>query len=124
MYTEAQIEQIREAYNAAIKNCEDEVIVDLLAKALASCEAKLKPKKWKSNGSNLNEHIVKSRAEKGEVVGGGYFVFRRGKRTGRIGVKNSTIPFEHGSRESAMAEVARLEKQYPGETFKVFVQYG
>jgi endonuclease YncB( thermonuclease family) len=71
----------------------------------------------------LTDRFVKHRADKGEVVGGGYFVFRRGKHTGRVGVKAAPIPFEHGSLESAQTEANRLMALNPGETFKVFVQY-
>lgn len=57
-----------------------------------------------------------------ECVGGGYFVFRRGKKTGRIGIRLKTMPFEHPSLESAQAEAARLASLNPGEVFKVFHQ--
>jgi len=56
---------------------------------------------------------------KGEVIGGGYFVLRRGKKTGRVSIKSS-LPFEHGSKESALRECDRLTELYPGESFKVF----
>jgi hypothetical protein len=58
----------------------------------------------------------------GEVVGGGFFVFRRGKTTGRISRRVHVPPYEHGSREAAEAEATRLAVQYPGETFAVFQQ--
>lgn len=56
---------------------------------------------------------------KNEVIGGGWLVFRRGKRTGRIGIK-TTLPFEHGSRKAAEKEAQRLAEQHPGECFQVF----
>lgn len=60
---------------------------------------------------------------KGETVGGGYFVFRRGKWTGRVGVR-TTLPFEHGSYDEAIAEARRLSRKHPGETFEVFATTG
>jgi hypothetical protein len=59
------------------------------------------------------------RVRKNEVIGGGFFVFRRGKSTGCIGC-GTTLPFEHGSFESAAQEAKRLAETYPGETFSVF----
>ena len=70
--------------------------------------------------NQLTEKIVKSRKEKGEVVGGGYIIFRRGKRTGRLGVKKYAIIFEHPSMDAALAEVERLTILNPGEKFVVF----
>jgi len=58
-----------------------------------------------------------------ETIGGGFFVFRRGKKTGRVGVRGS-LPFEHGSLEQAAAEATRLAKLFPGETFEVFQTSG
>lgn len=66
------------------------------------------------NKKQLNE------GRKGEVIGGGFFVFRRGKTTGRVGVRLNTIPFEHGSYESAAQEAKRLSEVSPGEAFSVF----
>ncbi|WP_421565710.1 hypothetical protein [Ochrobactrum sp. EDr1-4] len=60
---------------------------------------------------------------KNEVIGGGFFVFRRGKLTGRVSVATS-LPYEHGSFEQALAEAARLAKLCPGETFEVFQTSG
>ncbi|GHC61300.1 hypothetical protein [Limoniibacter endophyticus] len=60
---------------------------------------------------------------KGEKIGGGFFVFRRGKKTGRISAGNS-LPYEHPSLASAAAEAARLAKMNPGETFEVFETTG
>lgn len=56
---------------------------------------------------------------KNESIGGGYFVFRRGKKTGRVGI-TSTIPFEHPSYEAAKAEADRLMSKNPGEKYVVF----
>lgn len=58
-----------------------------------------------------------------EVIGGGHFVFKRGKRTGRIetgaGRFSGGIPFEHGTLESALNEAARLTIEHGGQ-FDVF----
>ena len=67
----------------------------------------------------LTEKFVQTRKEKGEVVGGGFFIFRRGKKTGRIGCKSKAIPFEHGSLESAMGEAMRLAETNQGEEFAI-----
>lgn len=58
-----------------------------------------------------------------EVIGGGFFVFRRGKQTGRVSVA-TTLPYEHGSFEQALAEATRLAKLCPGETYEVFQTSG
>jgi hypothetical protein len=58
-----------------------------------------------------------------EVIGGGFFVFRRGKHTGRVSVA-TTLPYEHGSFEQALAEATRLAKLCPGETYEVFQTSG
>lgn len=60
---------------------------------------------------------------KNEVIGGGFFVFRRGKLTGRVSVA-TTLPYEHGSFEQALAEATRLTKLCPGETYEVFQTSG
>lgn len=59
---------------------------------------------------------------KNEIIGGGFFVFRRGKKTGRIG--RTKFPYEHGSFASAMAEATRLAALCPGEKFEVFQTSG
>lgn len=58
-----------------------------------------------------------------EVIGGGFFVFRRGKQTGRVGIRTN-LPFEHSSLEQALAEATRLAKLCSGETFEVFQTSG
>jgi hypothetical protein len=55
-----------------------------------------------------------------EKIGGGYFVFRRGKKTGRISVRTSVLPFEHPTFAAAMEEAHRLAEKHVGETFEVF----
>jgi len=62
-------------------------------------------------------------ARPNEVIGGGFFVFRRGKQTGRVGIRTN-LPFEHGSFEQALAEATRLAKLCAGETFEVFQTSG
>ena len=57
----------------------------------------------------------------GETIGGGFIIFRRGKRTGRVSV-GSTLPFEHGTFEEAFEEATRLSALFPEETFCVFQQ--
>jgi hypothetical protein len=57
----------------------------------------------------------------GEKVGGGWFVFRRGRRTGRI--RPSNFPFEHPTQESAMLEARRLAYAHPGLRFCVIGQF-
>ena len=64
---------------------------------------------------------TKQRRGQGEVVGGGFVIFRRSTDTGRIRPSN-TFPFEHPSMEAAQAEADRLTKANPGETFAVFQQ--
>lgn len=54
----------------------------------------------------------------GEVVGGGYFVFRRGKKTGRIASAN-LLPFEHATEGAARGEAYRLAEANLGEQFVV-----
>lgn len=58
---------------------------------------------------------------KGEQIGAGYFVFRRGKKTNRISTK-STMPFEHPDLKSAIAEANKLAANNPGERFAVVGQ--
>ena len=68
------------------------------------------------------ESLTAKRAKLGEVVGGGYIVFRRGKKTGRVGIKKNSICFEWPSYQTARAEANRLEQLNPGERFVVFRQ--
>jgi hypothetical protein len=72
----------------------------------------------------LTPKALARRAAMGEVVGGGFFVFRRGKSTGRIGVRMGTLPFEHGTLASAKAEAERLAALNPGECYVVLEQRG
>jgi hypothetical protein len=58
------------------------------------------------------------RARPEEHIGGGWFVFRRTKGTGRI--RAPEWPFEWQTRELAEIEAARLTTLHLGETFQVF----
>ncbi len=53
----------------------------------------------------------------GEIIGGGFFVVRRGRRTGRICL--TMCPFEHPSMESAGREAERLARRFPDRQFDV-----
>lgn len=57
------------------------------------------------------------KAREGEVIGGGWFVFRRGDGTGRI--RPAHWPFEHASKEAAEAEARKLAEANPGLIFNV-----
>lgn len=57
------------------------------------------------------------KTRQGEKIGGGWFVFRRGDRTGRVRV--SQWPYEHPTRESAVAEASRLAMEAPGYRYEV-----
>lgn len=70
-----------------------------------------------------NKHKTRwheERLARGEVVGGGYIVLRRGRAFGRISIDKGKLPFEHGSYDSAMQECVRLAKQHPGVAFDVW----
>jgi len=56
-------------------------------------------------------------ARKGETIGGGWFVFRRGDDTGRI--RPAWWPFEYASQVEAAAEARRLATLSPGYRFDV-----
>ncbi|MEZ2132522.1 MULTISPECIES: hypothetical protein [unclassified Sinorhizobium] len=56
------------------------------------------------------------KSRKNEKLGGGVFVFRRG-RAGRI--HPTTWPFEHPTEDSAIVEAGRLAKM-TGDTFEVY----
>ncbi len=59
-----------------------------------------------------------SNARKGEMIGGGYIIMRRGKTSGRV--RGAWKPFEHDSEEAAIRQAKKLAKAYPGERFDVF----
>lgn len=60
------------------------------------------------------------RARRNEKVGGGYFVFARGSRTGRIKtghILHGAVPFEHPNYDSAVREAERLSAIHGREFF-------
>ena len=59
-------------------------------------------------------------ARPGEAIGGGFYVFRRTARTGRI--RCPEWPFEHPHLSAAVAERDRLRQSHPDERFEVFVE--
>lgn len=63
------------------------------------------------------KHGRPARQRHNETVGGGHFVFRRGRTTGRIktgAILAGRMPFEHPSKESALAEAGRLQGLHGG----------
>ncbi len=59
----------------------------------------------------MTHDYLKKRAAKGEVVGGGFIVIRRGDGSGRFRAnvtKGFVTPFEHPTREAAEAQARRL----------------
>jgi len=72
-----------------------------------------KPNKYRYNRGPRNP----KKARKGEVIGGGFFVFRRGDDTKRI--RPSMWPYEHGSFSQALAEAERLREE-TGHDYQVF----
>lgn len=63
-------------------------------------------------------NLDKQRAYLGEVIGGGFFVFRRSKKTGRV--TPGKLPFEHPTAAAALEEAKRLAAKHPGDVFQVF----
>lgn len=55
-----------------------------------------------------------------ETIGGGFFVFRRGRRTNRI--RPARFPFEHDTMEAATEAATKLAQQNPGKTFEVYAR--
>lgn len=72
----------------------------------------------------MAQHVNKltSRRERGEVVGGGFIVFRRHRDSGRVAAPSDGLPFEHPTLEAATLEAARLADKHPGKRFCVFTQ--
>jgi len=73
-----------------------------------------------------NEHLdgpqqVMSRAEKGEVIGGGYIIAHR-NTNGRI--RTSKMPFEHPTQAAALDEATRLSEKHPGRTYVILAVVG
>lgn len=84
--------------------------------AAGSAEPFAKPDhRAKRHGKPKKPSFFKPRRD--EVIGGGFFVFRRGVDTGRIRPGGS--PYEHGTLESAQAEAERLATEYGGQ-YQIF----
>lgn len=60
------------------------------------------------------------KARAGEVIGGGWFVFRRGGGTNRI--RPALYPFEYGSEDAALEQARKLGAANPGQTFIIVGQ--
>lgn len=75
-----------------------------------------KPKKKHRGGWLKNPKL----ARKGETIGGGYWVFRRGDDTGRI--RPPMWPFEYGALTDAINQANKLAEDNPGEEFIVVSQ--
>lgn len=71
-------------------------------------------------GPMPSKKFAQRRTKMGEVVGGGYWVFRRGKSTNRIAP--GSLPFEYDNAVDAHKNAARLACKHPGERFVVVVQ--
>lgn len=70
-----------------------------------------------------NKHKARwheERLARGEVVGGGYIVLRRGRAFGRISIDKGKLPFEHATEEAAQKECVRLAALHPGVRFDVW----
>lgn len=67
-----------------------------------------KYKTWLADG-------VPARKELGERIGGGWFVFKRNPKTGRI--RPSQYPFEYSCKSQAMGQAKILAKQFPDVEF-------
>ena len=70
----------------------------------------------------MNPKQQANRTQRGEVVGGGYFVFRRGRTSKRIKPDLRGFPFEHATLQAAEAEASRLARLNPGNQFVVLQQ--
>lgn len=65
---------------------------------------------------------LRSKARNGEQIGGGFVVFGRDLKTGRI--FPSPCPYEHPSKDAAMEEAKRLSMLCPGKLFQVWGAQG
>lgn len=63
---------------------------------------------------------MKERTDKGEKIGGGFFVHRRGRRSNRIHA--APLPFEHATLMKAINECERLAALNPGAHYVVVAQ--
>lgn len=90
---------------------------DFLCAGVHSDEPMLKP-------DHKAKKFGRPRTRRNEKVGGGYFVFKRGRRTGRIKtghIMAGKMPFEHGTLDAALDEAARLTVEHGGR-FSVFAE--
>lgn len=62
------------------------------------------------------------RTQSGDVVGGGFFVFRRGRTTGRVKIDPQKMPFEYASIEDALYAAREQSRAHRGVTFSIFQQ--
>jgi hypothetical protein len=69
----------------------------------------------RSSDARWNE----GRAARGELIGAGWFVFARGRTTGRIKIPTNT-PWEYATEADAMRYARQLAAKNPGRTFDVF----
>lgn len=77
-------------------------------------------------GKFFGKYYDDKRRAKGELVGGGHFVFRRGRKFNRVRFVvpkgGQVLPFEHATFALALAECERLAKINPGQKYGVFSQ--
>lgn len=66
------------------------------------------------NSSRFDER----QPRRGETIGGGFFVFARGRSTGRI--RPTSVPFEYDSLAKAGEAARRLHSDRPGRSFDIF----
>jgi hypothetical protein len=59
------------------------------------------------------------KTRKDELIGGGFFVFRRFTSSGRIRISPKGMPFEHPTFEAASLEAVRLAHANPEKKFCV-----
>ncbi|AXP07799.1 hypothetical protein SmphiM6_108 [Sinorhizobium phage phiM6] len=73
-----------------------------------------------SSEVKLNSNGKPLYVRKGEQVGGGFFVMRRGSYAGRL--KPSKLPYEHPDIDSARAEISRLRELHPEHNYTVLCE--
>jgi hypothetical protein len=93
---------------------------DFVCAGVHSDEPMLKPDhKAKKHGRPKPGRAIK-KPRRGEKLGGGFFVFRRGEH-GRV--TPNGMPFEHPDDGAALAEAARLSVEVGGD-FEVYGRIG
>lgn len=75
-----------------------------------------KKKKFNRHQAWLDDGVP-VRDEKGEVIGGGWFVFKRNPKTGRI--SPARFPFEYPDQDAAQKQAAILSTHNGGDEFIV-----